>query len=91
MVIIMATERLTEFITIKGFIGEVLKRICIVHTFAASSGSNVRAMGLFENNLVSTFDHETGISCARDLTSGRTWVSTRWIDRQTILSPHASS
>jgi hypothetical protein len=61
MVVIMAGERLTEFITIKGFIGEVLKRICIVHTFAASSGSNVRAMDLFENNLVSTFDHETGI------------------------------
>lgn len=59
--VIMAAERLTEFITVKGFIGEVLKRICIVHTFAASSGSNVRAMDLFENNLVSTFDHETRI------------------------------
>jgi hypothetical protein len=55
----MAFERLAERITIKGLIGEVFKWICIVHTFAASSGSNVRAMDLFENNLVSAFDHKT--------------------------------
>jgi hypothetical protein len=55
----MACERLTEGITIKGLIVEVFKWICIVHTFAASSRSNVRAMDLFENNLVSAFGHET--------------------------------
>jgi hypothetical protein len=59
--VIMAAERLTEFVTVKGFIGEVLKWVCKVHTFAASGGSNVRAMDLFGNNLVSAFDHETRV------------------------------
>jgi hypothetical protein len=46
----MACKRLAEWITVKGLIIEVFKWICIVHTFAASRGSNVRAMDLFENN-----------------------------------------
>ena len=55
----MACKCLTEWITVKGLIGEVFKRICVIHTFAAARGSNVRAMDLFENNSVSAFDHET--------------------------------
>ena len=61
LLVAIACERLTNWITVNGLIGEVFKRICIVHTFAASSGSNVRAMDLFENNLVSAFGHETRI------------------------------
>jgi hypothetical protein len=55
----MARERLTERILVKGLIVEVFKWICKVHTFAASCGSDMGTMDLFENNLVSAFDYET--------------------------------
>lgn len=44
---------------VKSLIVEVFKWICIVHTFAASCGSNMGTMDLFENNLVSAFGYKT--------------------------------
>jgi hypothetical protein len=44
----IACERLAKWIAVESLIGEVLKWIWIVYTFAASSGANMRAMDLFE-------------------------------------------
>jgi hypothetical protein len=61
----IACERFTNWITVHGLISEVLKRIRNVHTLAASSGTNMRTMDLFESKLVSASGHETRISNSR--------------------------
>ena len=48
--VFIACERPAKWITVKGLIGEVFKWICIVHTFATSSGTNMWAMDLFEKD-----------------------------------------
>jgi hypothetical protein len=89
--VFIACERPAKWITIEGLIGEVLKWICIVHTFAASSGTNMWAMDLFEKISVFAVAQDTAFDANGELTSGRTCVRMRWMVRQTMLSPHASS